>query len=430
MQVNAPGKRRLSIACLEADRQVAGGDVCWLHVQRERKERKTRSVHQPVHQPPLNQCIKARVSASCSAAQLSEHPHPRTTPHITPPPMATIIPAQGSRSPQLSLSFAPASPLSPSRPPSFIAVQPPTPTRDGSIAEKTRSADARTSTANELGSPPSPFPTPRRGTILQEFRRRSLEGVPPPSVKYLHPNDATKPITALVVSPPTSPRNSTYSAAGAGQQRRSWRISRASRATTVEEPEIFEASDADLGEHGRRMKEHQQRRQRGHRRTRSEQTQRTYMSSTRESMGSRISRILTQEDFIMAALEKRRRRDYTIGSRHPMEAPPPSVQQRAEEEEEDPYYLVDLMKKVWSMPWIADPIVSTLVIHRTGDEFPESWFKPKYMDADELAEEGLAGVPRGSAIGDPVNVPATNVQAPEPAYVGIWKAGVKRAFGG
>lgn len=196
-----------------------------------------------------------------------------------------------------------------------------------------------------------------------------------------------------------------------------------------EEPEIFEASDADIGEHGRRLKEHRQRRQRGHRRTRSEQTQTTYMSSMRESMGSRLSRLLTREDFLMADLEMRRRRDFTIGSRHPLEAPPPSIQQVSEATEEDEqYYLVNLVKKVWNMPWIADPIASTLVIPRTGEEFPESWFKPKYMDADELAEEGLADVPRGKAIRD-VNVPATSVQAPEPAYVGIWRVGVKRAFG-
>ena len=337
--------------------------------------------------------------------------------------MATVIPAQGSRSPQLSLSFAPAPLHSPRHTPSFIAVQPPTPTQ-----EKRDSVDARTSTANELGPPPSPFPTPRRrGTLLhkfsQEFRRRSLEGVSPPSVKYLHPNDATtRPITALVISPPTSPRNSTYSTAGGGQQRKTWRLSRASRAPTVEEePEIFEASDADIGSHGRQMKEQRQHRQRGHRRNRSEQTQTTFMSSMRESMGSRLSRLLTREDFVMADLEKRRRRDFTIGS---LEAPPPSEGT----EENEQYYLVNLMKQVWNMPWIADPIVSTLVIPRTGDEFPESWFKPKYMNADELAEEGLADVPKGSAIGSVMNVPTT-VQEPQPAYVGLWRVGMKHAFG-
>ncbi len=334
--------------------------------------------------------------------------------------MATVIPAQGSRSPQLSLSFAPAPLLSPRHTPSFIAVQPPTPTQ-----EKRDSVDARTSTANELGPPPSPFPTPRRrGTLIhklsQEFRRRSLEGVSPPSVKYLHPNDATRPITALVISPPASPRNSTYSTAGGGQQRKTWRLSRASRAPTVEEePEIFEASDADIGSHVPQMKEHRQHRQRGHRRNRSEQTQTTYLSSMRESMGSRLSRLLTREDFVMADLEKRRRRDFTIGS---LEAPPPSEGT----EENEQYHLVNLIKQVWNMPWIADPIVSTLVIPRTGDEFPESWFKPKYMNADELAEEGLADVPKGSAIGNVVNGPATSVQEPEPAY---WRAGMKRAFG-
>ena len=342
--------------------------------------------------------------------------------------MATVTPAQGSRSPQLSLSFAPAPLLSPNHTPSFIAVQPPTPTHEN-MAEKRSSMDARTSTTNELGPPPSPFPTPRqRRTLLhrvsQELRRRSSEGVSPPSVKYLHPNDATRPITALVVSPPTSPRNSTYSTSGGGQQRKTRRLSWASRASTVEEePEIFEASEADIGEHGRRKKEHRQRRQRGHLRTRSEQTQTTYMSSTRESMGSRVSRLLTREDFIMAALEKRRRRDFTIGSRHP-----PSVQQVSEGEEEgESYYLVNIMRKVWNMPWIADPIVSTLVIPRTGDEFPESWFKPKYMDTDELVEEGLAGVPRGGATVD-VSGPATSVQAPETAYLGIWRTGLMRAF--
>lgn len=352
--------------------------------------------------------------------------------------MATLIPAQGSRSPQLSLSFAPAPLLSPRHTPSFIAVQPPTPTQEiatniEGLAEKMNNIEARTSTENELGPPPSPFPTPRRrGTLLhkfsQEFRRRSLDGVSPPSVKYLHPNDATRPITALVISPPTSPRNSTYSAAGGGQQRKTWRLSRASRAATVEEePEIFETSEADIGEHGRQMqmKEHRQHRQRGHRRNRSEQTQTTYMSSMRESMGSRLSRLLTREDFIMADLEKRRRRDFTVGSRHPLEAPPPSEGT----EENEQYYLVSLVKEVWNMPWIADPIVSTLVITRTGDEFPESWFKPKYMDADELAEEGLADVPKGSAIGGVMHVPETGVQAPEPAYVGFWRVGMKRAFG-
>jgi hypothetical protein len=351
--------------------------------------------------------------------------------------MATVIPAQGSRSPQLSLSFAPAPLLSPRHTAaSFIAVQPPTPTQDEHMLEKRNSMNATTSTANELGPPPSPFPTPRRrGTLLhkfsQEFSRRSLEGVSPPSVKYLHPNDAARPITALVISPPTSPRNSAYSTAGGGQQRKTWRLSRASRAATVEEEtEIFETSDADIGEHGRRMKEHRQHRQRGHRRNRSEQTQTTYMSSMRESIGSRLSRLLTREDFIMADLEKRRRRDFTIGSRHPLEALPPSGQQVSEgTEENEQYYLVNLIKEVWNLPWIADPIASTLVIPRTGDEFPESWFKPKYMDADELAEEGLAGVPKGNAIGDVLNVPVTSVQAPEPAHAGIWRVGVKRAFG-
>jgi hypothetical protein len=190
---------------------------------------------------------------------------------------------------------------------------------------------------------------------------------------------------------------------------------------------MYEASEADIGEQGRRMKEHRQHRQRGHRRNRSEQTQTTYMSSMRESFGSRLSRLITREDYLMATLEKRRRRDFTIGSRHPMEAPPPSVQQGSEEDVEgEPDYLVHLMKKVWNMPWVADPIVSTLVISRTGDEFPESWFKPKYMDADELAEEGLADVARGSAIGDVMNVPAMSAytpRAPEPAYAGIWRTG-------
>jgi len=416
-----PQKQRLSIACLKAYRRVAGNQT---------RSRAGAACSGTLLQPPPN---VYNPEISPPAAQRA--PHPRTMHHpspITPSPMATLIPAQGSRSPQLSLSFAPAPLLSPRHTPSFIAVHPPTPTRDEDMAEKWRSIGATTSTANELGSPPSPFP--RRGTLLhkfsQEFHRRSLEGVSPPPVKYLHPSDATRPITALVVSPPTSPRNSTYSATGGGQQRKTWRLSRASRATTVEEePEIFEASDADIGEHGRRLKEHRQRRQRGHRRTRSEQTQTTYMSSMRESMGSRLSRLLTREDFLMADLEMRRRRDFTIGSRHPLEAPPPSIQQVSEATEEDEqYYLVNLVKKVWNMPWIADPIASTLVIPRTGEEFPESWFKPKYMDADELAEEGLADVPRGKAIRD-VNVPATSVQAPEPAYVGIWRVGVKRAFG-
>jgi len=308
------------------------------------------------------------------------------------------------------------------------------------MIEKRDNMDTRTSTANELGPPPSPFPTPRRrGNLLhkvsQEFRRQSLEGISPPSVKYLHPNDAAaRPITALVISPPTSPRNSAYSTVGGGQQRKTWRMSRASRAPTVEEeeevPEILEASDADIGEHGRRMKEHRQSRQRGHRRLRSDQTRTTYMSSARESLGSRLSRLLTREDFIMADLEKRRRRDFTIGSRHPLEALPSSGQQVSEgTEENEQYYLVNLIKEVWNMPWIADPIVSTLVIPRTGDEFPESWFKPKYMDADELAEEGLADVPNGSAIGGALNVPATSVQAPEPAYAAIWRVRMKQAFG-
>ena len=345
--------------------------------------------------------------------------------------MATVIPAQGSRSPQLSLSFAPAPLLSSPRTPSFIAVQPPTPTQDENRAEKLSSTDARTSTTNEIGPPP-PIPTPRRRTILhrvsQEFRRRSSEGVSPPSVKYLHPNDATRPITTVVVSPAASPRNSAYSAGG--QQRREWRLSRGSRvsrAPTVEEEEemeIFEASDADLGEHKRRMKEHRQGPQRGHRRTRSEQTQTSFISSARESLGSRFSRLLTREDFVMATLEKRRRRDFTIGSRHPMEPPPPSIQQTPEEEEEEreSYYLVKLMKQVWNLPWIADPIVSTLVIPRTGDEFPESWFKPKDEDADELAEEGLAGIPRGSAPANVMSGPATSIHAPEPAYLGRGEA--------
>ena len=344
--------------------------------------------------------------------------------------MATIIPAQGSRSPQLSLSFAPAPLLSPPHSPSRIAVQPPTPTQEGNVAEKMGSMETTSSIANELGSPPSPFPTPRRrGTLLhrvsQEFRRRSLEGVSPPSVKYLHPNDAARPITALVVSPPASPRNSTYSATG-GQQRRTWRLSRAS--TVEEEPEIYEPSDADIGEYGRRMKEHRQHRQRGHRRTRSAQTQTTYMSSMRESTGSRLSRLITREDFVMAALEKRRRRDFTIGSRHPMEAPPPSIQQMSKGEEEDErYYLVELIKKVCNMPWIADPIVSTLVVSRTGEEFPESWFKQRYVDTDELVEEGLADVP--SAIGEVMSGPAIDTpRAPEPTYEGFWRTGLKRAL--
>jgi hypothetical protein len=382
------------------------------------------------HQPPLNVYNLEFPPPPAQRVPTSTH-HP---PPTTALPMATLIPAQGSRSPQLSLSFAPAPLLPPHHTPSFIAVHPPTPTHDEDIAEKRRSMNERTSTANPLGPPPSPFPTPRRrGTLLhkfsQEFHRRSSEGVSPPPVKYLHPNDATRPITALVFSPPSSPRNSTHSAAGGGQQRKTWRLSRASRAPTVdEETEIFETSDADIGEHGRRVKEHRQRRQRGHIRTRSEQTQTTYMSSMRESMGSRFSRLLTREDFIMADLEKRRRRDFTIGSRHPLEAPPPSIQQVSEAtEENEQYFLVNLMKKVWNLPWIADPIVSTLVIPRTGDEFPESWFKPKYMDADELAEEGLADVPKGKETGDVMNAPATNVQAPEPAYVGMW---MKRAFGG
>lgn len=351
--------------------------------------------------------------------------------------MATVIPAQGSRSPQLSLSFAPAPLLPPRHTPSFIAVQPPTPTQEEDITEKRNSMGAKTSTANELGPPPSPFPTPsRRRTLLrkfsQELRRRSLEGVSPPSVKYLHPRDAARPITALVISPPTSPRNSTYSAAGGGQQRKTWRSSRVSRAPTVEEEEleIFETEEADIGEHGRRVKEYPQHRQRGHRRNRSEQTQTTYMSSIRESLGSRLSRLLTREDFIMADLEKRRRRDFTIGSRNPLEAHPSSTKQVSEgTEEEKQYYLVNLVKEVWNMPWIADPIVSTLVIQRTGDEFPESWFKPKDMDADELAEEGLADILKGSSIGDVLNGPATPVRAPEPAYTGIWRVGVKWAAG-
>ena len=392
--------------------------------------------------------------------------------------MATVIPAQGSRSPQLSLSFAPAPLLSPRRPPSFIHVQPLTPTQDDNLSEEMSGTDARTSTANELGSPPSAFPTPRRrGTLLhrvsQEFRRRSLEGVSPPSVRYLHPSDATRSITALVISPPTSPRNSTYSAAS-NQARRTWRLSRAS--TVEEEPEssdawgtpprrpqrrfppstrstqaiynrsmmreslgssvvepsvvetstsvagasVFdtEASDADIGEHGRRMKRHP-------RPKRNRQAQPT----TRSSWGGRLSRLLTREDFIMAALERRRRRDYTTGPRHSMEGPPPSIQQAQEEEEAGSSSLVNLMRKVWNMPWIADPIVSTLVVTRTGDEFPESWFKPKYMDADELAEEGLAGIPRGGPTASIMGGPETSVHAPEPAYVGIWRAGVKRVFG-
>jgi hypothetical protein len=127
--------------------------------------------------------------------------------------------------------------------------------------------------------------------------------------------------------------------------------------------------------------------------------QATDTSSTRESMRSVDSRLSLHERICMAVLQQGRRRDFTFGSRHPLEAPPPSIEQVSEEEEEEKRYsLVYLLKKVWEMPWVADPIVSTMVIPKRENELSsKSWYMPRERGAAESVEERPARVPVSAA---------------------------------
>ncbi|KIM19430.1 hypothetical protein M408DRAFT_31229 [Serendipita vermifera MAFF 305830] len=141
-------------------------------------------------------------------------------------------------------------------------------------------------------------------------------------------------------------------------------------------------------------------------------------------------------------LERRRRRDYTLGSHRPLHGPSntPSqgnanrrlseVTDASEEDEEVPNVewadIVNRFRTVWrrfgDMPWVADPCVATLVIPQSatssstpkapGDKSDERpiapWYRPKLTLHEILADEAAKEVePDGDNVMAPVHCEAS-----------------------
>lgn len=124
----------------------------------------------------------------------------------------------------------------------------------------------------------------------------------------------------------------------------------------------------------------------------SDPTSRTSSSSGRNSL--RVDPL--------TLLERRRRRDFTIGSHHPHHPPPNTPETLSLQQEPDPDEIqsvklgdiVDQFKTVFSrfsdMPWVADPCVATLVIPQSATkEAPAVGWYSKKPSLDEILGETM-----------------------------------------
>jgi hypothetical protein len=107
----------------------------------------------------------------------------------------------------------------------------------------------------------------------------------------------------------------------------------------------------------------------------------------------------------LTILERRRRRDFTIGSHHPNHPPPNTPETASLQPESDPEEIqsvklgdiVDQFKTVFSrfsdMPWVADPCVATLVIPQsvTKEAPAPGWYRKKPSLDEILGETMEAG---------------------------------------
>lgn len=306
------------------------------------------------------------------------------------------------------------------------------------------------------GSPPSPFPTstpiPRHRTILHKvsttFKRASIEGTPPPAVRFLHPDDApvrAHPVTAKFTNSPRVRQRDVETGSvnrdlgrEKARSRSSWRAS-SYRTTSVagtsvaDEDEIGDEEDEANSRYDDRYSQYSQSPSQLQTPTHS----RHNSSSPRdESERKRLRRAARRRrDDPLAVLERRRRRDFTIGSHNPSTAPPPSIMGESMlEPNPDEQYQRDSGDSTWSsyfhqvwgslkrihdMPWMAEPIVATLVIpQQLAKEVPDTWYRPRGW-SDEMADRDSAEMAMRE-----MNAGAgghQRLQIPSPAYAGIWK---------
>jgi len=364
----------------------------------------------------------------------------------------------------LHSSPTPASPAELSR----IEVVPPSPPR------RPRKHTRKATPEQDITVPPSPVipGTPRSGRrarmMVDRMSKSFHAGTPPPAMRMLHPDDArNSPISHTFLR--DGKRSSVVS--NLLSSRRQSVVSVHMRAPTPWEPRQHDRDSRHLEDYpqegegggGGGVEEGEAGGQRGgnegreptrshsissqrrphieHRETTSDETYVNRETPTDGSPSPRADgaqwRSPTRVD-PLTALERRRRRDYTLGSHHPLRAPPNTpvstprggvgASRRLSGgsdvvREDDGETLsvewrdiVHRFKSLWrrfgDMPWVADPCVATLVIPQNtktsaqqgqaagGDggakvgeeeEVVAPWYRPK-PTLDELLEEGQAEV--------------------------------------
>lgn len=326
---------------------------------------------------------------------------------------------------------------------SMIEIVPPTPPRPRRQVPMTPIED------DEVSLPPgSPSmsvtgtPGGRRSRMMNRMSGAFHAGTPPPATRMLHPDDA-KPRhgaisntflrdgkrSSIVSNLPSSRRQSVVSA----HRDAPWEQGADGQLEEEEEMDYNEQYHS-----ARRPRIH-------HRETTSDETyvsQPTASDSTnwRESDSTNITLSKALRADPLAVLERRRRRDYTLGSHHPLRGPPNTPLQENRRlsrvsdvsEEEVPNVewgdILNRFRTVWrrfgDMPWVADPCVATLVIPQSEKPAGEKsdspvvpWYRPRPTLDEMLAGEAEVGQVEGEGDNDSTTLahygPVSNGQSPK-----------------
>jgi hypothetical protein len=278
-----------------------------------------------------------------------------------------------------------------------------------------------------------------RVKMMNRMSKTFHSGTPPPAIRMLHPDDAKHaPISATFVRDPNNNRLSTYSNNNNQSRRQSvvsmngtsvlhqelerqqqrqlqrereaasgskLRMERKDTTTTSDDAHTLSPDMVPRSERSRSHSQQSHATSGGH----------TWQSSSSGSNGDGTAPAKMMRVDPLTLLERRRRRDFTIGSHNPLHGPPntPAASPRrgvsmAESDLSDVPSVgwqdlmgkfKNVMRRFSDMPWVAEPCVATLVIPVGPNEkrcaggaggqpaIIDSWYKKK-PSLDELLEAG------------------------------------------
>lgn len=224
-------------------------------------------------------------------------------------------------------------------------------------------------------------------------------GTPPPAVRLLHPEDARdRPLSAVFS------RKGNHTPSISGSRPQSILID----PTGEQQPFTDSPTQLPLEELGVEEEEtaHEQA---------SEET--TTPTATRRKHSSQ------GWNDPLSVIERRRRRDFTIGSHHPLQPPPTTPAMLSREASPHPELdeeveqtdilgeIKELARRFNDMPWITDPCVATLVIPRkAAHEETSCWYKSREKVDIESSSETLSLPVQAQWVPQP----------PAPAYSRYW----------